>query len=184
MCSPLSKTFLRSWDDMGSLVVSHLLLWGFNIVLFYMVFKLMKTVQNVSKNIQNVNTKDPNMIGPPIGSPAKPLGDMKLSNEETLILFFSTGCHFCKSVINDLPKLREEYSNIIVLIKDDDKKIYEEYESKISSYHMKCKRLTEQIYLDYVIKGFPFGIITKKQRIVSKGPASSLKAIEEFRKAG
>jgi thiol-disulfide isomerase/thioredoxin len=170
---------------MGSLIVSHLLLWIFSIVLFYMIYKLMKKIQYISKNIQSINSKDQNVIGPPVGSLAKPLGDdIKISHEETLILFLSTGCHFCKSVINDLPKLKGKYAKIIVLIKDDNKEIYQEYENKISSYHIECKRLTEKIYMDYVIKGFPFGVITKKQKIVSKGPASSLKAIEEFSKAG
>ncbi|BCB02412.1 TlpA family protein disulfide reductase [Bacillus sp. KH172YL63] len=167
---------------MEGLVISQIVLWLFSMVLFYMVFNLIKKVQNLSKSLQNVNSKDPNVIGPPIGSVGKPLGNMQLSNQETLILFFSTGCHFCKNVINDLQKVKEEYQNIIVLIKDDDKEVYEEYEKKISSFQIECKRLTEQIYLDYVIKGFPFGVVTKKQKIVSKGPAPSLKAIEELKK--
>ncbi|WP_421381871.1 hypothetical protein ACOJQI_21275 [Bacillus salacetis] len=170
---------------MQTLLISNIILWVVTIALLYTMYKLLKKVQFLSQTINDLakSEEEKNVIGPPIGSQAKPLGNVKLTKEETLVLFLSTGCHFCKGIINELPKLKEDYSRVLVFIKDDHREVYEEYESKISKVNVECNRVTEKIFNDYVIKGFPFGIIMKDQKIMSKGPAPSLKAIDEFKKA-
>ncbi|MEB4818072.1 hypothetical protein [Bacillus thuringiensis] len=108
--------------------------------------------------------------------------EIDVKSNSHLLLFFSTGCSYCKDVINELSSTELIYRNISVLIKIDDFSIFNEYKQILEEHHIICEPLVEQVFNDYSIKGFPFAIYIKNGKVISKGPAPSLKAINEVKR--
>ncbi|AFU15459.1 binding-protein-dependent transport systems inner membrane component [Bacillus thuringiensis MC28] len=60
--------------------------------------------------------------------------------------------------------------------------LFNEYKQILEEHHIICEPLVEQVFNDYSIKGFPFAIYIKNGKVISKGPAPSLKAINEVKR--
>lgn len=164
-------------------IYSHIFQWVMLILLIFVVYHIAKSQGHVLLELKSVNVNGDNTIGPSLNQVLPPLDSISQYDKENmdtyLAMFFSTGCGYCMNAVNELESKPITGVRMVAFIKNDGYDEFEQMKEKLEASGVMVYPLSSEVFNTFVLKGFPFAVYIHNQKVKSKGPATSRKALEE-----